>query len=489
MQAAMLRFKVFENGAPARSLNLDGAHLMGNDRVPLRAEISFANGELVCETRSRGAAALAAMWPVPGAGRVMLETARLMERPQPYNLHVELARGQLMRISQKREDWDLYDCPEGQPVYEGVDHARRLLVEALTAADDLAAARLAEESIAAGVLAGERIGIFRAASLLKRRQAPAGTPCRRLGCSLPLPQASDAGVQKLRGACDFAWLPFAWSTLQPAENKANTAPLEGALQLTRAHRLPVWGTAVLSFDEPLLPPWLKKAARDYDRFRDHVARHLRAVFKAFDGLVEAWEVITGAHACNPFRLNLDQLMELTRMAAMLARQASPRCPVLLGITLPWGEYYAHDPLTIPPLLYAELAIQHRVNFDAFSVQMQFGGQATAQYVRDMMQVSALLDRFGNLGKPVHITAAGVPSAGASPVSGYWHGEWSEAVQADWLGDFTRVALSKPFVETVSWQCLADGVPPSPAGGLLRADLSPKPAYERMIALGRELNGP
>src|SRR5436190_21164872 len=91
----MLKFKVYENGAAARSLNLDGAHLLGADRAPIRADLRFANGELICEARARGAAALAIMWQVPGVGRVLLETPRLLERAAPYNLHVELAGGQL----------------------------------------------------------------------------------------------------------------------------------------------------------------------------------------------------------------------------------------------------------------------------------------------------------------------------------------------------------------------------------------------------------
>jgi hypothetical protein len=105
----------------------------------------------------------------------------------------------------------------------------------------------------------------------------------------------------------------------------------------------------------------------------------------------------------------------------------------------------------------------------------------------MMQVSSILDRFGNLGKPVHITAAGVPSGG-SAAGGSWHGDWSEEVQARWARDFYQVALSKPFVETVCWQTLADGADGKDAGGMLRTDLSPKPAYQEILAFRKKLLG-
>jgi len=482
----MLRFKVIENGAPMKSVNLDGAHLVGNDRVPIRAEFRFEDGEIIAETRSRGAAALALMWPVKGIGRLMVETPRLREREEPYVLHVELARGELMRISQKREDWGLYDLPEGQPYYDDIDKARDLLVAAMTATDDATAARLGEEALAASIKAADALSVFQAEFTLARRRG-ASPPARHpLGCRLEVAQFSEAAVQRLAEAFDFLALPLPWSLLQPKEGKYSTAAIEQGLQLVRPRRLPVWGASVLSFEAEDLPGWLPGSVKNYDQLRDAVARHLRNVFKAFEGHVQAWEVISGVHAHNRFRLNFEQIMELTRMAALMARQVSPRCQIIIGIVLPWGEYYSHDPQTIPPQLYAEMAVQSGVNFDAFGIELQFGGQSHAQYVRGMMQISSLLDRFGNLGKPLHITTAGVPSAGATPVSGHWRGEWSEQIQADWLRDLCRVAFSKPFVESVAWQALMDGRQPSPHGGVLRSDLSPKPAFEAAKGLRKEL---
>lgn len=486
--SAMIRFKVFENGAPARSLNLDGAHLLGTDRVPIRAEFKFAPGELICEAGSRGAAALAVMWPVKGVGRVLMETPRLVEQNSPYNLHVELARGQFMRISQKREDWGLYDCPEGQPLYSEIDKARDLLVAAMTAGDDLSAARHADEALAAGTAIGEKVGVFNADTTLGRRRKSGQLPRRGFGCRVDPSQCSEAAMARAVDAFDFASLPLCWSSLQPKEGKYDTAAAEKALQMLHAAKMPIWGCSLLSFEAAQAPPWLPKVARDYDRLRDAVVKHLRTIFKNFEGHVQSWEVVTGLHAHNPFKLSFEQIMELTRMAAILARQHCPKSQVVLGVVLPWGEYYANDPQSIPPRLYAEMAMQSGIPFDAFGLALQFGGQHTAQYVRDTMQISSILDRFGDLGKPLQIVCAGVPSAGLTPVSGYWHDEWSEAVQSEWARDFYRIALAKPFVESVTWQTLTDGVAPSPWGGVLHKDLTPKASYQQIQSIRKELSG-
>jgi hypothetical protein len=78
----------------------------------------------------------------------------------------------------------------------------------------------------------------------------------------------------------------------------------------------------------------------------------------------------------------------------------------------------------------------------------------------------------------------VPNSG-----GTWHEPWNEQIQSEWLRQFITIALSKPFVESVSWHGLADQKKQIvPHGGLLRADLEPKPAYQQIIKIRADLLG-
>ena len=119
----------------------------------------------------------------------------------------------------------------------------------------------------------------------------------------------------------------------------------------------------------------------------------------------------------------------------------------------------------------------------------------------MFQISSLLDLFAKLGKPLHISAVQVPSDIVPAVSpegdggeivldgGRWHEPWSEELQSEWLRQFLVAALSKPFVESVSWRSFTDLDDLSvPHGGLLRSDLAPKPAYHELVKLRNELLG-
>ena len=477
----MLRFKVFQNDRPATSVNVKDAYLVGSDRVPLRAEVEFVKGEIRCDTQARGAAALSILWPVEGVGRMMLETTRLLERKRPYNLHVELARGQLMRISQKREDWGLYDYPDGKPVYAQIEAARDRLLDAMTAENEVTATRHAEAAITASVRASEAVGRFHANIFFERRQGSPHIAKRPLGCAFDPVRDTEAHLQAAEKAFDFVSLDFDWRSIEPQEGKFQTGACDPWLRVFRQRKIPVRGS-LLSFERARLPDWLPAIAGDFDHLREAVARYLKYVLRQFHGPVRAWEVIRGVHARNDFHLSFEQIVDFTRMSATLAKQFAPRSTAIIGIALPWSEYYRHDPRTIPATLYAEMVVRSGINFDALGLEMRFGGEEPGLYVRDLMQISAMLDYFGSLGKPLHITAAGVPSIGNGAPTGCWRDRWSEEVQAEWLRDFYRIALSKPFVETVTWQALADHPDASVGGGVLRADLSLKPAYEEVLAL-------
>jgi hypothetical protein len=173
--------------------------------------------------------------------------------------------------------------------------------------------------------------------------------------------------------------------------------------------------------------------------------------------------------------------------------------VSIDLVAPWGEYYARNQRTIPPLLYADMAIQSGINFDGFGLQFYFGVGVDGMFVRDFFQISNLLDRFSSLGRPLHVTAVQVPSAmeahkddawgGQMSVArgGMWREEWSEKLQSRWLRHFYELALSKPMVESVTWRKLSDHADHHvPFGGLLRADMSPKPAFDELTAMRQDL---
>ncbi len=494
-----LRFKAYANGKPMGALELDGTYLVGSDGVPLRADISFDNGEINCVKRAQGPAGLSVLWHVNGFGRMMLETTRLPDEDRVYNLNVELARCRLMRIAQKREDWGMFELTEANDIAAEIDRARDLFIESLKAEDQGKASLYADEALRISCEAGERLSLFHADVFLGRRKQSNAFARRIFGCSVDLLSLNEHYCRRLIEGFDFLTVPVIWRRLEPKEQELNWSQLDTWIEWLTKNRTPIKASPLVAFNEANIPDWLYIWEHDFETVRDLVYDHINRVVERYGNYVQSWDVISAIHADNCFNFNFEQLMELTRMAATLTKQLSPRSTTIIDLIAPWGEYYARNQRTIPPMLYADMAVQSGINFDAFGLQFYFGVAREGMYLRDLMQVSSMIDRFGALGKSIHITALQVPSAttpdqwdawgGAVSVEdgGYWHEPWSEDLQARWFRDFTRIALSKPFVETITWRDLADYEGHYlPHGGLLNRDLSPKKAYAELLRIRRSL---
>lgn len=496
----MLSFVVNTNGKLADKLNLSGAYVVGTDDVPLRAEITLTDGIIHCKKRASGPAGLALLWEVAGVGTFMLETIRVQEREQPYILQVELARGRLIRINNKLEDWGLLEFDEATEINARITHARNLLIKALQAETPEEAATLGDESLSHAVQASEALSMLHSYIFLERRKQTEGFEPQTFGCSIHPDKPSTASHKKISEGFDFATIPFSWRDIEPTEQAFNWQPLDEWVELLAKHKIPMRGSSLLSFCEKNVPDWLYIWEHDFDTIRDLAFDHVRRIINRYSSHIQTWNVISGIHANNCFTFNFDQLMELTRMTSALTKQLCPNGTAILEMVCPWGEYYARNQRTIPPLLYAEMVIQSAVHFDAFGLQMFFGRPQDGMFVRDMFQISCVLDQFSKLSKPLHITAVQVPSetsvkkAGnvesvSTLEAGTWHEPWNEQTQAQWFEAFVGIALSKPYVESVSWSDLADHPDQRiPHGGLLRSDSTPKVAYEKLLEVRKELTG-
>ena len=124
------------------------------------------------------------------------------------------------------------------------------------------------------------------------------------------------------------------------------------------------------------------------------------------------------------------------------------------------------------------------------------------YVRDLMQISVLLDEFVTFGVPLEVTGIQVPSGTSQDTwdawggeflaeeAGSWHGPWDPRLQAEWLEAFCRIALSKPFIGSVCWRDLADYEGHYlPHGGLCKSNLQAKMAFRQLKSLRAHLRSP
>lgn len=487
-----MQFEVYKNGQPASVPDVESAYMIGQDGVPLRAQFAEKRGELRAKLRSENAAALCLLWDVEGFGQIMLQTTRLPDRENPFNLTIELLRQQLFVLHQKFEDWGLMDFAEAAPLNEALDEVRGRFVEALGVMNNPpAAARIAESALSDAVRLSERVAMYHASLFLGRRVMTVG-PHRReptFGCSIDVLSLGDDYRRTMAENFDFVLLPIHWKVLEPKEKELNWSRFDNWVEWAINQRLPIWAGPLVSFDANNLPDWLFLWEHDFDAIRDLIYEHISRIVNRYKNYIAAWTVTSGIAADNCFNFTFDQIVELTRMACTRVKQEDPKAKAQIEVTWPWGEYHARNLRTIPPMLYADMVVQSGTNFDGLCLQFLFGQGNDGLFCRNLMDISALLDKFANFSKPIHVTAAQVPSdtsvdpwdawGGAKSVidGGRWRRDWDERLQADWLRLFYALSLSKPFVRTVSWRDAADYEGHYLShGGLLHADLSPKQAF-------------
>ncbi len=469
-------------------------------------------------------------------GRLMLETCLLPERGEPYLLSLELARRRLMLFLNCQEEWQLFALAPQSPILRLFERARLTFTEALvaprTASDGHAggfspeAHRLAMRALILSIWAGECLTLHNAATDFTprtsggvyartverltgappkpRQMRPVVSPDRAgvvlptrpaVGCAIS-PGVQSEGLQQIvKGACDFISVPMRWRDMEPGEGRYAFADTDRWIEwAVRRAKMPVVAGPLIDFRASCVPDWLYIWENDYDTLRDLVYEHVRTIVTRYRRTITRWTVVSGLHSNENFQLSFEQMMDLTRVCVYVVRKLHPQAKVQVEIAHPWGEYHTTNRRSLPPTLYAEMLSQAGIQLDAFALRVQTGAPEDGLGARDLMSLSAMLDQYAALDKPISVSAVGSPSAMVPPPDtddtfdesvpldpGAWWAPWNPVMQADWLSAALSVAATKPYVQSVCWHELSDAStrPEMPNGGLVDANGVSKPATARL----------
>ena len=101
----LLKFRLTPPELSETLPELRRAYFTGLDRTPEALGVELRPGLLVCHRDSPDSGRLHVPFPVEGYGLPFVGTATLAERPTPYGLAVELARGKLNDVRGQAADW------------------------------------------------------------------------------------------------------------------------------------------------------------------------------------------------------------------------------------------------------------------------------------------------------------------------------------------------------------------------------------------------
>ncbi|GAB6089369.1 endo-1,4-beta-xylanase [Spirochaeta dissipatitropha] len=291
-------------------------------------------------------------------------------------------------------------------------------------------------------------------------------------------------AQLFENLFNAATLPFYWGRYEPVEGQTNEEKIREASQWFRSRGISLkghplaWHTVcadwLLAYDTPTI----------YRKQMDRIARDV----SAFAGLIDTWDVINEVVILPRFdrydnaisRLAREYgAEELTLDCFKKARETNPEAVLLLN---DFNHSAKYEQLI-------ERLLDKGCPIDAIGIQThQHQGYHGVEYIQDV------LERFSRFGLPLHFTEVTILSGDLAPAH---YDDLNDAEREDWpsteegeeiqlqqVTEFYSHLYAHPQVESIVWWDMLDGNWLNAPAGLVRRDMSPKPAYLKLQDLIR-----
>jgi hypothetical protein len=466
----------------------------GPDNMPYPTELYISGNTLNLTRAVDDSGHLVAPWFVDGFGRLMGSSATLSERPEPYNLLVELARGKVNQVRCQAADWQAGGLQLAAELESRIDEASLTFGRAVCSDDPNTTEKLAQSALVLAYQAGVDLANAYLTQVFQIRHQRQGQNERLdtiLSTRLTAAGTQEPLVTRLRNTFNRVSLPIAWHTVEGDETVYRWEHIDSLLAWAEAHELDVTAGPLIDFSSSQLPAWLWLWERDVPSTATFMCRFVEAAVRRYRSRIRRWHLAAASNWASVLSLTEDELMGLTFRLGETARQVDPSLELVIGVSQPWGEYMALSDRTYSPFIFADNLIRSGLNLAALDVEIVMGVTSRGSYCRDELELSRLLDLYALLGVPLQVTL-GYPAAGSlDPLAdpelatgaGAWRHAFTPEMQAEWAEQFGALALCKPYVQAVQWSHFADSEPHIfPWCGLVDAEARPRPALAALEGL-------
>ncbi len=290
-------------------------------------------------------------------------------------------------------------------------------------------------------------------------------------------QEDNAAYEKqFASLLNYATLPFYWWSYERERGKPDDARSDEIVKWCKAHNVTTKGHPLSwNWGEP---PWLPDEPAEamqaqFERIKRCVQR--------FKSDMDIWDVVNEAthydrdhaKAEAPALTEAIRRMgvgEYVRQSFKAARQGNPKAVLIIND-------YRVDPEFADKVISQLVDENSKPFYDVIGIQSHMhGGYWGAQQAWDVCE------RFVKFGKPLHFTETTLVS-GPRTAKGWNTTAEGEKRQAEEVTEFYSVLFSHPAVEAITWWDFTDqGAWQGAPAGFVRADMTPKPAYEQLHQL-------
>jgi hypothetical protein len=463
----------------------------GPDSMPYPTQVTVEEDRLVVRRNMDESGYLLLPWNVEGLGRLMASSPTLIERAQPYQVQVELARGKVNQLRNQAADWLAGGLQMPDALAQDIRTATLAFTRAVTQLPTPQAGPDAQIAIARAFAASTGlvdVYVNQVFEVRHQRQPrlDTGLACR-LGLKVPGAELTAGLKETFNTVC----LPLSWNEVQPAETDFRWPAHDAVLDWAVAAGFRVVGGPLIDFSPSRLPDWLWLWERDLPSLAGFLCQYVEAAIRRYRGRIRSWQLTAASNAAEVLSLSEDELLWLTVRLAEAARQVEPGLELSVGIAQPWGEYMCVQDRSHSPFIFADTLIRSGVNLAGLDLELVMGVGPRGSYCRDLLEMSRLLDLYALLGVPLQVTLGYPSSDGPDPRAdaemtigaGFWEGGFTPDVQAGWAASVGALTVCKPSVRGVTWAHLFDGDSHQfPACGLVDSEGNVKPAMARLHEL-------
>lgn len=311
------------------------------------------------------------------------------------------------------------------------------------------------------------------------------TPAQKITPPLVTGERKRIFEESFKELFNFATLGFQWSFYEPRANEKNTANTDRVAAWCKENDIAMKGHVLVWHQH--YPKWLPT---NQIAARSAIKTHITDAVARYKNRIDYWDVVNEQAELmspNPRRDRFDNPITQWVKQESTA-QVVGQCLQWAHTANPQAKLLYNDFMLNPDFerIVSDLSASRRP-LDAVGIQSHmYGADWTIE------KTWQACETYGQYGVPVHFTEVSVLSgdhdrsdeAQSQPTALRPSTPEGEQRQADYVEKFYTLLFSHPKVEAISWWDFKDGgitFKLRPAG-LLREDLTPKPAYERLRSL-------
>lgn len=402
----------------------------------IRSKVSLEGNLFRCERAGAESGQLRLLWPRFDGGRQVVHSTSLREQSVPYELELELARGQLSRLRNQYSVWNSSGLQSSSVLEELIRESHRSFRSAALRSE------VPETSVAAAVLSLELSA--RAADLLCehyvtqrlefRRQRASRIPVF-LGSHLESVPKEDGQFLRTFGAVQA---DTCWKNLTPEDGHYQWDRLDELVSWAQEHRLFVIGGPLIDLSTDNAPEWMKKWARHPANLQSFAADYVETVIGRYVGRIRHWEVVLGANRGGAFPLSEEQRFNLLAGIVSAARGVDEHIKISIRIVQPWGEYLSQTQNSLSPIQFFDTLRRCGIRIGEINLDVRVTDGELRTLQRDPLALSQLIDHWSFFQLPINVMVS-IPEIDASDASA------AQARRNAWLRSVVLMCLSKERV--------------------------------------------